>query len=123
MTLATQELDHRAWIIKRLAEQVFEVTGTNPLLDIAMALERIALKDEYFVTRKLYPNVDFYSGIILKALGIPETSFTVLFAMGRMPGWIAQWLELGREGQAIGRPRQIYVGANERDYTPLDKRG
>ena len=94
----------------------------DPLLEIAMDLERIALEDEYFAKRRLYPNVDFYSGIIFKALGIPTPSFTVMFAMGRLPGWIAQWMELLGDGQAIGRPRQIYSGASKRDFVPIQAR-
>ncbi|MCY1370862.1 Citrate synthase 1 [compost metagenome] len=97
--------------------------GVNdPVLEIAKGLEEAALKDEYFVSRKLYPNVDFYSGIIYRALGIPTNMFTVMFAIGRLPGWIAQWLELRDSGQAIGRPRQIYTGATKRHYIDLDKR-
>ena len=100
------------------------VGGSNRLLEIAMSLEEIALKDEYFVSRKLYPNVDFYSGVIYKALGIPENMFTVMFTIGRMPGWIAQWLEMRRDPDfRISRPRQVYVGARERHYVPLASRG
>lgn len=115
--------DPRARIIKRIADEVFEVTGRNPLLDIALELERIALQDEYFVKRRLYPNVDFYSGIIYQAMGFPVEMYPVLFAIGRMPGWIAQWQEmlLDKE-QKIARPRQIYTGHGKRDYVPLDKR-
>jgi citrate synthase len=94
----------------------------SPLLKIAKELEEAALTDQYFVDRKLYPNVDFYSGIIYKAMGIPTEMFTVLFAIGRLPGWIAQWKELRENKEPIGRPRQIYVGATERDYTPLAER-
>ena len=93
------------------------------MLDIAKQLEEVALKDEYFVERKLYPNVDFYSGIIYRAIGIPTEMFTVMFALGRLPGWIAQWKEMIEQGEPIGRPRQIYTGANIRDYVPLAKRG
>lgn len=115
--------DPRAKIIKSIADQVFEVTGRNPLLDIALELEKIALEDEYFVSRKLYPNVDFYSGIIYQAMGIPVDMFPVLFAIGRMPGWLAQWDELLRDSeQKIARPRQIYFGAGKRDFVPLEKR-
>ncbi len=115
--------DPRAKIIKRLAEQVFEVTGRNPLLDMAMELERIALEDEFFVKRKLYPNVDFYSGIIYEAMGFPTDFFTVLFAIPRMSGWLAQWQELIMDQeQKIARPRQIYTGVAIRDYEPMEKR-
>ncbi|MCP4005152.1 MAG: citrate synthase [bacterium] len=115
--------DPRAKIIKKAAWSVLDQLGVNnKLLEIAVDLEKIALEDDYFVTRRLYPNVDFYSGIIFKALGIPISSFTVLFAMGRLPGWICQWMELHEEGQAIGRPRQIYTGPTERSYVPKDKR-
>jgi citrate synthase len=116
--------DPRARIIKSAAEDVFEVTGTNPLLDIALELERIALEDEYFVQRKLYPNVDFYSGLIYEAMGMPVDMFPVLFAIGRTSGWIAQWLEMIDDPeQKIARPRQIYTGARGVDYVPLDQRG
>ena len=94
----------------------------DPLLDIAKKLEKVALEDEYFKARNLYPNVDFYSGIIYKALGIPSEMFTVMFALGRLPGWIAQWKEMIENGEPIGRPRQIYVGENERNYVPIDAR-
>ena len=115
--------DPRAKIIKQAAEDVFEVTGRNPLLDIALELEKIALEDEYFISRKLYPNVDFYSGLIYEALGMPVAMFPVMFAIGRTSGWIAQWLEMVQdEEQKIARPRQLYTGARERDYVPLDKR-
>jgi len=115
--------DPRATIIKRTADQVFAVTGRNPLLDIALELERIALEDEYFVTRKLYPNVDFYSGLIYQAMGFPVTMFPVLFAIPRTSGWIAQWEEMLLDPeQKIARPRQLYVGATRRDYVPLAKR-
>ncbi len=108
--------DPRARIIKRMADQVFKVTGTNPLLDIALELEQIALKDDYFKSRKLYPNVDFYSGLIYQAMGFPSTMFPVLFAIGRMVGWVAQWEELINDPeQKIARPRQIYVGPPRRD--------
>jgi len=115
--------DPRARIIKRIADQVFTVTGRNPLLDIALELERIALQDDYFVKRKLYPNVDFYSGIIYQAMGFPVEMYPVLFAIGRMPGWLAQWEEmlLDKE-QKIARPRQLYVGRDQRDYVPLGQR-
>ncbi len=115
--------DPRATIIKRAAMDVFEVTGTNPLLDIATELEKIALEDEYFVSRKLYPNVDFYSGLIYEALGMPVEMFPVLFAIGRTSGWIAQWLEMiDDKEQKIARPRQIYTGGRERDYVPMSQR-
>ncbi len=115
--------DPRAKIIKQIAHQVFEVTGTNPLLDIALELERIALSDEYFIERKLYPNVDFYSGIIYQAMGFPTDMFPVLFALGRASGWLAQWVELLEDPeQRIARPRQIYLGADKRDYVPVDQR-
>src|SRR5690349_5348867 len=116
--------DPRAKIIKRTADQVFDVTGKNPLLDIALELERIALEDDYFITRKLYPNVDFYSGLIYQAMGFPVTMFPVLFAIPRTSGWIAQWEEMLLDpDQKITRPRQLYVGAKRRDYVPLNKRG
>ena len=115
--------DPRARIIKRLAEQVFQVTGRNPLLDMAMELERIALEDEFFVKRKLYPNVDFYSGIIYEAMGFPTDYFTVLFAIPRMSGWLAQWQELIMDPeQNIARPRQLYSGVAIRDFEPMEKR-
>jgi citrate synthase len=106
-----KNFDPRAKIIKKMADQVFSVTGRNPKLDIALELERIALQDDYFVSRKLYPNVDFYSGLIYQALGFPTEFFTVLFAIGRMSGWLAQWVELIRDPeQKISRPRQIFTG-------------
>jgi citrate synthase len=115
--------DPRAKIIKRTADEVFEVTGKNPLLDIALELERIALQDDYFVSRKLYPNVDFYSGLIYQAMGFPMTMFPVLFAIPRTCGWIAQWEEMLLDpDQKIARPRQIYIGARKRDYVALDTR-
>jgi citrate synthase len=115
--------DPRAKIIKQTADQVFAVTGKNPLIDIAVELERIALEDDYFVSRKLYPNVDFYSGIIYEAMRFPVDTFPVLFAIGRSPGWLAQWQEmlLDKE-QKIARPRQVYVGPGARDYVPIDQR-
>src|SRR5215204_5275353 len=116
--------DPRAKIIKRMADLVFEVTGKNPLLETALELERIALEDEYFVSRKLYPNVDFYSGLIYQAMGFPLDMFPVLFAIPRTAGWLAQWDEMLRDGdQKIARPRQIYVGAERRDYIPQAARG
>ena len=116
--------DPRATIIKKACEDVFEVTGRNPLLDIATELEKIALEDEYFISRKLYPNVDFYSGLIYEALGLPVEIFPVMFAIGRTSGWIAQWLEmLDDKDQKIARPRQIYTGERARDYVPIGQRG
>jgi citrate synthase len=115
--------DPRARIIKQVADEVFAVTGRNPLLDIALELERIALEDDYFISRKLYPNVDFYSGIIYQAMAIPATMFPVLFAIARTVGWLAQWQELlGDPEQRIARPRQVYLGQGPRDYLPLDRR-
>ena len=115
--------DPRARIIKWAAEQVFQVTGGNPKLDIALELERIALEDEYFVKRKLYPNVDFYSGIIYQAMGFDPAMFTVLFAIPRTVGWLAQWQEMLTDPeQKIARPRQIYIGHDVRDFVPIDKR-
>jgi len=116
--------DPRARIIKRIASEVFEVTGRNPKLDMAMELEKIALEDEYFVKRKLYPNVDFYSGIIYQAMGFSPDIFTVLFAIPRMTGWLAQWQELITDpAQKIARPRQLYLGYGRREYVPMEKRG
>jgi citrate synthase len=115
--------DPRARIIKRVAYEVFEVTGKDPLLDIALELERIALEDEYFVKRKLYPNVDFYSGIIYQAMRFPVDMFPVMFAIPRTSGWLAQWVELLEDAdQKIARPRQIYLGHRTRDYVPLSER-
>ena len=114
--------DPRARIIKQAADEVFEVTGRNPLLDIALKLEETALSDDYFVSRKLYPNVDFYSGLIYQAMGFPIEMFTVLFAIPRMSGWLAHWTELLEQDQKIARPRQLYIGAGERDYVPLASR-
>jgi citrate synthase len=115
--------DPRAKIIKAAADDVFEVTGTNPLLDIALELEKIALEDEYFIKRKLYPNVDFYSGLIYEALGLPVAMFPVMFAIPRTSGWIAQWLEMVDDSeQKIARPRQIYTGERTRDYVGVDSR-
>ena len=116
--------DPRARIIKKVADDVLSVTGSNQLLDIALALEGIALKDEYFVSRRLYPNVDFYSGIIYQAMGFPVDMFPVLFALGRAPGWLSQWLELIDDTeQRIARPRQVFLGPEERNYLPLAQRG
>jgi citrate synthase len=115
--------DPRAKLIKRVATDVFEQTGLNPKLEIALELERIALEDDYFIKRKLYPNVDFYSGLIYQAMGYPTEYFTVLFALGRMPGWLAQWEEmLLDKDQKIARPRQVYIGPAERAYVPIEKR-
>ncbi|HEV8297099.1 MAG TPA: citrate synthase [Acidimicrobiales bacterium] len=114
--------DPRAKIIKQAAEDVFEVTGKNPLLDIALKLEETALSDEYFVSRKLYPNVDFYSGLIYQAMGFPVEMFTVLFAIPRVSGWLAHWLEMLEQNSRIARPRQLYIGAPSRDYQPLEAR-
>jgi citrate synthase len=115
--------DPRAKIIKQVADEVFEVKGRNPLLDIALELERIALEDGYFIKRKLYPNVDFYSGLIYQSMGLPMDMFPVLFAIPRTSGWIAQWEEmLTDQDQKLARPKQVYLGAPERDYVPMDKR-
>jgi citrate synthase len=115
--------DPRASIIKRTADEVFEVTGRNPLLDIALELERIALNEEYFVERNLYPNVDFYSGIIYQAMGFPVEMFPVLFAIPRTVGWLAQWEEMLEDGeQRIARPRQVYQGSDSRDFVPISER-
>ncbi len=116
--------DPRAAIIKQVAGEVFEVTGRNPLLDVALELEKVALEDEYFVSRKLYPNVDFYSGIIYQALGLPVEMFPVMFALPRTAGWLAQWLELLDDPeQKIARPRQVYTGYEERRYVAVEERG
>jgi citrate synthase len=118
-----KNFDPRAKIIKKSADEILEKMGIeDPILDIAMKLEKAALSDPYFIDRKLFPNVDFYSGIIYRALGFPVEMFTVLFAFGRLPGWVAQWKEMRAEGQPIGRPRQIYTGATERDYVDMSKR-
>jgi citrate synthase len=115
--------DPRAKIIKQVAYEVFAVTGKDKLLDVALELERIALDDEYFVKRKLYPNVDFYSGIIYKAMGFPVEMFPVLFAIPRTVGWISQWEEMLLDGdQKIARPRQIYLGSEVRDFVPMEQR-
>ncbi|MEM1445406.1 MAG: citrate synthase [Planctomycetota bacterium] len=116
--------DPRAQVLKKSADKVLDKLGVNdPLLDIARELEQTALNDEYFVKRNLYPNVDFYSGIIMRAMGIPTNMFTVMFAIGRMPGWIAHWWEVKRNKSRIYRPRQVYTGPAERDWTPIEKRG
>jgi citrate synthase len=115
--------DPRAKIIKKMADQVFEVTGRNPMLDVALELERIALEDEYFIKRKLYPNVDFYSGLIYQAMRFPREMFCVLFAIPRMSGWLSQWQEMIEDkDQKIARPRQIYLGSGKREYVPLHRR-
>lgn len=118
-----KNFDPRATIIKKACDDVLEKMGiVDPMLDIAKKLEKVALEDEYFKARNLYPNVDFYSGIIYRALGIPTEMFTVMFALGRLPGWIAQWREMLHTGEPIGRPRQIYTGATTRDYVEISKR-
>lgn len=118
-----KNFDPRARIIKKTADEVLEALGVNdPVLEIAKGLEEVALKDEYFVERNLYPNVDFYSGIIYRALGIPTEMFTVMFALGRLPGWIAQWKEMRENKEPIGRPRQVYTGPNMTEYIPIEKR-
>lgn len=118
-----KNFDPRAKIIKKAADEVLSNLGIeDPILEVAKGLEKEALEDPYFVDRKLYPNVDFYSGIIYRALGIPTEMFTVMFAMGRLPGWIAQWREMRLNNEPIGRPRQVYVGATTRPFMPLDKR-
>lgn len=118
-----KNFDPRARIIKKAADDVLEKLGVNdPILDIAKGLEEVALKDEYFIERKLYPNVDFYSGIIYRALGIPVDMFTVMFALGRLPGWIAQWKEMRENGEPIGRPRQVYTGSKKRAYVSMNER-
>jgi citrate synthase len=118
-----KNFDPRATIIKKAADDVLDVLGVNdPLLEIAKKLEKVALEDDYFKARNLYPNVDFYSGIIYRAMGIPVEMFTVLFAIGRLPGWIGQWKEMRENKEPIGRPRQIYVGKPLRDFLPLEKR-
>ena len=114
--------DPRAAIIKKAADEVFDVTGKNPLLDIALSLEEVALSDDYFISRQLYPNVDFYSGLIYQAMGFPLEMFTVLFAIPRTAGWLAHWVELLEQDQKIARPRQLYTGTAVRDYTPLGNR-
>ncbi|MGD9524016.1 MAG: citrate synthase [Gemmatimonadales bacterium] len=115
--------DPRAKLIKRTADEVFAETGLNPKLEVALELERIALEDDYFISRKLYPNVDFYSGLIYQAMGYPTDYFTVLFSLGRLPGWLAQWEEMITDKeQKIARPRQIYVGKDERAFVPIGER-
>jgi citrate synthase len=118
-----KNFDPRAKIIKKAANEVLETLGVeDPILAIAKKLEEAALEDEYFKSRNLYPNVDFYSGIIYRALGIPTDMFTVMFAIGRLPGWIAQWKEMRENKEPIGRPRQVYTGHPLRDFVPTDKR-
>ena len=118
-----KNFDPRANIIKKAADDVLAKLGVDdPILEIANHLEKVALEDSYFVERKLYPNVDFYSGIIYRALGIPVEMFTVMFAIGRLPGWIAQWKEMTENEEPIGRPRQIYTGYNDRAYVDINKR-
>ena len=118
-----KNFDPRAKIIKQSCDQVLAKLGINdPVLDIAKQLEEAALNDPYFIERKLYPNVDFYSGIIYRAIGIPTEMFTVMFALGRLPGWIAQWKEMREMGEPIGRPRQLYLGNGPRDYVNIQKR-
>ena len=119
-----KNFDPRAKVMKETADEVLAELGleNDPLLKIAKKLEKIALEDPYFVERKLYPNVDFYSGIIYRALGIPTDMFTVMFAIGRLPGWIAQWKEMREAGEPIGRPRQIYIGKVDRTYVEINKR-
>ena len=118
-----KNFDPRAKIIKKAADKVLEDMGIDdPILEIAKGLEKEALEDQYFIDRKLYPNVDFYSGIIYRALGIPTEMFTVMFALGRLPGWIAQWREMRLNNEPIGRPRQIYIGANQRPFVSVDER-
>ena len=118
-----KNMDPRAKIIKKAADDVLDQLGIDDeVLDLARGLEEVALRDEYFIERKLYPNVDFYSGIIYRALGIPNEMFTVMFALGRLPGWISQWKEMRQNNEPIGRPRQVYEGASLRDYVPIEKR-
>jgi citrate synthase len=118
-----KSFDPRATIVKRLADEVFTVTGKNPLLDIALKLEEVALADDYFISRKLYPNVDFYSGLIYQAMGFPIEMFTVLFAIPRTSGWLAHYQEQLGQGAKIARPRQLYVGEGERKFVPMSERG
>lgn len=118
-----KNFDPRARIIKKAADEVLNDLGVeDPILDVAKGLEKEALEDQYFVDRKLYPNVDFYSGIIYRALGIPVEMFTVMFALGRLPGWIAQWREMRLRKEPIGRPRQLYIGETERPFTKIESR-
>jgi citrate synthase len=117
-----KNFDPRATIIKKTADQVFEITGKSPLLDVALKLEEVALKDDYFISRRLYPNVDFYSGLIYQAMGFPMEMFTVLFAIPRTAGWLAQYQELLDQDMKIARPRQLYTGSDERDYVAMSQR-
>ena len=118
-----KNFDPSAKIIKKAADEVLNDLGVeDPILAIAKGLEKEALEDSYFVERKLYPNVDFYSGIIYRAFGIPTEMFTVMFALGRLPGWIAQWKEMRENNEPIGRPRQVYIGENFRDFVPVENR-
>ena len=118
-----KNFDPRAKIIKKAADNVLEKLGINdPILNLAKELEEIALKDQYFIDKKLYPNVDFYSGIIYRALGFPPEMFTVMFAFGRLPGWISQWKEMRENNEPLGRPRQIYTGENALDYIDIENR-
>jgi citrate synthase len=117
-----KNFDPRATIVKRLADEVFTVTGKNPLLDIALKLEEVALADDYFISRKLYPNVDFYSGLIYQAMGFPIEMFTVLFAIPRTSGWLAHYQEQLGQGAKIARPRQLYIGEGERKFVPMSER-
>jgi citrate synthase len=118
-----KNFDPRATIIKKACDDILDSLGIDdPVLDIAKKLEKVALEDEYFVKRGLYPNVDFYSGIIYKALGIPSEMFTVMYSLGRLPGWISQWKEMRNNNEPIGRPRQVYTGATTRDYVTIEKR-
>ena len=118
-----KSFDPRATLIKKACDDVLEKLGiVDPLLDIAKKLERVALEDPYFIERNLYPNVDFYSGIIYKAMGIPTEMFTVMFALGRLPGWVAQWKEMTENKEPIGRPRQVYIGHTSREYVDISKR-
>ena len=118
-----KNFDPRAKIIKKTADNVLEKLGiSDPVLDLAKKLEKIALEDQYFIDKKLYPNVDFYSGIIYRALGFPQEMFTVMFAFGRLPGWISQWKEMRENNEPLGRPRQIYTGEKSRKYVDISKR-
>ena len=120
-----KNFDPRAKVMQKTCYEVLEQLGINdPLLHVAMELEKVALNDQYFIDRKLYPNIDFYSGITLRAMGFPTNMFTVLFALARTVGWISQWKEMFEDpSRKIGRPRQLYTGATQRDYVPVDKRG
>jgi len=118
-----KNFDPRAGLVRKLADEVFSIVGKEPMIDIAMELERIALSDEYFISRKLYPNVDFYSGVIYKALGIPTEMFTIMFTLPRLAGWLAHWDEFVEDPEnKIVRPRQIYKGYTKRDFVPMEQR-